>query len=131
MSSDRRPSLGVAALALWSWSILTTGVPASAEEQVAAPLVATHPMDALTAVEITASARILRAAGKLGDNVRIVSLSLEENAKAEVRAWATGQPFSRHAFAVLLTDGKVAEAHIDLDAQALTAWTRSKTVRPR
>jgi hypothetical protein len=59
---------------------------------VAAPLLATHPMDALTPDEITASAKILRAAGKLGDNVRIVSLSLEENPKAEVRAWTKGQP---------------------------------------
>jgi primary-amine oxidase len=80
-------------------------------------------MDALTPTEITASARILREAGKLGDNVRIVSLSLEENPKAEVRAWTKGQPFGRRAFAVLLADGKVTEAHIDLGAQALTAWT--------
>jgi len=123
MSSDRRPSLGVVALALFSCFVLATGVPACAEEQVPAPLLATHPMDALTPVEITASANILRAAGKLGDNVRIVSLSLEENPKAEVRAWTSGQPFGRHAFAVLLADGKVAEAHIDLGAQALTAWT--------
>lgn len=123
MSSDRRPSLGVLSLALLSCSILTASVPACAEEQVPAPLLATHPMDALTAVEITAAANILRAAGKLGDNVRIVSLSLEENPKAEVRAWTSGQPFGRHAFAVLLADGKVAEAHIDLGAQTLTAWT--------
>jgi primary-amine oxidase len=121
MSSDRRPSL--VALALLSCSILTTCVAASAEEQVAAPLLATHPMDALTPDEIMASAKILRAAGKLGDNVRIVSLSLEENPKAEVRAWTKGQPFDRHAFAVLLADGKVTEARIDLGAQALTSWT--------
>ena len=121
MSSDHR--LVVVAFALLSCSMLTTSVPARAEEQVAAPLLATHPMDALTPDEITASAKILRAAGKLGDNVRIVSLSLEENPKAEVRAWTKGQPFGRHAFAVLLADGKVTEARIDLAAQALTSWT--------
>jgi primary-amine oxidase len=80
-------------------------------------------MDALTPDEITASVKILRAAGKLGDNVRIVSLSLEENPKAEVRAWTKGKPFGRRAFAVLLADGKVAEAHIDLGAQEVVAWT--------
>ena len=121
MSSDHR--LGAVALALLSCAMLTTGVPARAEEQVPAPLLATHPMDALTPVEITASARILREAGKLGDDVQMVSLSLEENSKGEVRAWTKGQPFGRHAFAVLLANGKVAEARIDLGAQALTAWT--------
>ncbi len=121
MSSDHR--LGAVALALLSCAMLTTGVPARTEEQVPAPLLATHPMDALTPVEITASARILREAGKLGDDVQMVSLSLEENSKGEVRAWTKGQPFGRHAFAVLLANGKVAEARIDLGAQALTAWT--------
>jgi primary-amine oxidase len=121
MLSDRWSQLAAVAFALLSCS--STGVPACAEEQVPALLLATHPMDALTPDEITASAKILRAADKLGDNVRVVSLSLEENPKAEVRAWTKGQPFGRHAFAVLLADGKVAEARIDLGAQALTAWT--------
>ena len=80
-------------------------------------------MDALTADEITASAAILRAAGKLGETVRLVSLTLEENPKAEVRAWTTGKPFGRRAFAVLLDGDHLAEAHIDLDARTLTAWT--------
>jgi primary-amine oxidase len=100
-----------------------TVVPVWAEERVPAILRATHPMDALTPDEITASAKILRAAGKLGDTVRIVSLTLEEPGKADVRAWTKGKPFGRRAFAVVLTGGKIGEARIDLDAQALAAWT--------
>jgi primary-amine oxidase len=98
-------------------------MPAHAEERVPAPLLAAHPMDALTPDEISASARILRAAGKFGETVRLVSLTLEENPKAEVRAWTKGKPFGRRAFAVLLDGGRLAEAHIDLVAGAITAFT--------
>ena len=91
---------------------LAVRVPVRAEERLAPPLHATHPMDALTADEITASAEILRAAGKLGGTVRLVSLTLEENSKAEVRAWTKGKPFGRRAFAVLLDGGHLAEAHL-------------------
>ena len=65
----------------------------------------------------------MRAAGKFGEAVRLVSLTLEENPKAEVRAWTRGQPFGRRAFAVLLDGGRLAEAHIDLTAGAITAFT--------
>jgi primary-amine oxidase len=106
-----------------SGAALAVHAPARAEQRVTAPPLASHPMDALTADEITASAAILRAAGKFGDTVRMVSLTLEENPKVEVRGWSTGQPFGRRAFAVLLDGGRLVEARIDLSAQALTSWT--------
>ena len=96
--------------------------PALAEERVAPPSRATHPMDALTADEITAAAGILRAAGKLDGGARIVSLTMEENAKTEVIGWTSGKPFSRRAFAVVLVEGMIGEATIDLDRQALNTW---------
>ena len=43
--------------------ILATALPVCAEQRVPEPQVATHPMDALTADEIKASAGILREAG--------------------------------------------------------------------
>ena len=93
-----------------------------AEDRVPAPTRATHPMDALTADEITAVTEILRDAGKLGDNALVVSITLEEPPKAEVRGWIKGKAFSRQAFAVVLTDGKIGEAAINLDAKTLAAW---------
>jgi primary-amine oxidase len=96
--------------------------PAFAEDRVAAPARATHPMDALTADEITVATKILRNAGKLADTSLVVSMTLEEPPKAEVRGWLKGEAFSRHAFAVVLTDGKLGEAAINLDARTLT-WT--------
>jgi primary-amine oxidase len=121
--SNRCSPFRLVPIVLLSGMTLAARVPVRAEERLAPPLHATHPMDALTADEITASAEILRAAGKLGGTVRLVSLTLEENPKAEVRAWTKGKPFGRRAFAVLLDGGHLAEAHIDLDARTLTALT--------
>jgi primary-amine oxidase len=97
-------------------------VPARAEDRVPAPTRVAHPMDALTADEITTSTKILRDGGKLGDKSLIVSMSLEEPPKSEVRGWLKGEAFSRHAFAVVLTDGRIGEAAINLDARTLAAW---------
>jgi primary-amine oxidase len=96
---------------------------ARAEDRVPAQPRATHPMDALTADEITTSTKILRNAGKLGGSSLVVSMTLEEPPKAEVRGWLKGEAFSRRAFAVVLTDGKLAEAAINLDARTLASWT--------
>ena len=49
-------------------------------------------------------------------------MTLEEPPKAEVRGWLKGEAFSRHAFAVVLTDGRIGEAAINLDARTLSAW---------
>jgi len=96
--------------------------PAYAEDRIPAPARATHPMDALTADEVTEATKILRNAGKLADDSLVVSMTLEEPPKAEVRGWLKGEAFSRRAFAVVLTGGKVGEAAINLDARTLTAW---------
>ena len=123
MSSDHGPLFRLVAIASLSCAALATRTAVRAEERVPALPRATHPMDALTPDEIMASARILRAAGKLGETVRLVSLTLEENPKTEVRAWTRGKPFGRRAFAVLLDGDHLAEARLDLDARTLTAWT--------
>jgi len=68
-------------------------VPARAEDRVPAPAHATHPMDALTPLEISTATKILRDAGKIGDKSLIVSMTLEEPPKAEVRGWLKGEAF--------------------------------------
>jgi primary-amine oxidase len=93
-----------------------------AEDRVPAPARATHPMDALTSDEIATATKILHDAGKLGDNALVVSMTLQEPPKAEVRNWTRGKPFARRAFAVVLRDGKIGEATIDLDGARLSAW---------
>lgn len=98
------------------------GAAAHAEERIPAPARATHPMDALTPDEITVATKILRDAGKLDGNALVVSMTLEEPPKSEVRGWLKGEAFSRRAFAVVLTDGKIGEASINLDARMLATW---------
>ncbi len=98
-------------------------VPARAEDRVPAPVRATHPMDALAPDEINTATRILRDAGKLADTSLVVSMTLQEPPKSEVRGWLKGEAFSRHAFAVVLAGGKLGEAEINLDARKLSSWT--------
>ncbi|HEY2248773.1 MAG TPA: hypothetical protein VGH70_15120, partial [Bradyrhizobium sp.] len=83
-------------------SLMLLCTAAGAQYRVAAPTRATHPMDALTADEITTATKLLRDAGKLGDKSLLVSMTLEEPPKAEVRGWIMGEAFSRHALAVVL-----------------------------
>jgi primary-amine oxidase len=99
-----------------------TAASVAAEDRIPPPEHATHPMDGLTAGEITVAARIMRAVGKLDEASQIVSLSLEENSKDRVRNWKPGSPFERHAFAVILRNGVLSEARIDLGAERLVSW---------
>ena len=95
---------------------------AHAEERIAPVASPVHPMDGLTADEIRAGVDVLRGAGKLDDAARIVSFTLDENPKDEVRAWRVGQPFARKAIATLLAGGELYEARIDLAAKSLVKW---------
>ena len=65
---------------------------------------------------------MLRGAGKFGDTARIVFITLDENAKDEVRTWRPGQTFARRAVATLLNDGHLYEARLDLKSRSLTSW---------
>ena len=94
----------------------------SAEVRVSVPSTASNPMDALTSDEIRTISQVLRSGGKLDDTTRVVSYSLDENPKTEVRAWKPGQPFARHGAAVLIKDGKLYEAQIDVGSRSLVSW---------
>ena len=93
-----------------------------AETRISPLASAAHPMDGLTADEIRAGVDVLRGAGKFGDTARIVFITLDENAKDEVRTWRPGQTFARRAVATLLNDGHLYEARLDLKSRSLTSW---------
>src|SRR5258708_6597210 len=59
---------------------------------------AAHPLDPLSAEEITAAVAVLRAAGLADPNTRFPLIALDEPAKAAVLAWQPGQPVGRAAF---------------------------------
>ncbi len=61
-----------------------------------------HPLDRLTADEITAAADVLRKADLFGDTVRVANLALEEPPKADVLAHVPGDAVDRRVRTVLL-----------------------------
>jgi primary-amine oxidase len=104
---------------------------AHAEDRVAPVASPVHPMDGLTADEIRTGVDVLRGAGKLDDAARIVSFTIDENPKDEVRTWRVGQPFARKAIATLLSGGRLYEARIDRPRSRSTRSCPQLTCRNR
>jgi primary-amine oxidase len=102
--------------------------PPAVSEQAPPPVV--HPLDALTAVEIEATSKLLKASGAANDKTLFGIITLEEPPKAEVLAWTTGRDFTRRAFVVLRKDQKTFEAHVDLKAGKVLAVTEKPGVFP-
>lgn len=72
----------------------------------------THPLDPLSADEITAARDHLIAAGRLGETVRVAYLSLKEPEKAALRA---GADTTREARAILLDTATGATSDLVID----------------
>lgn len=83
---------------------------------------ASHPLDGLSSAEHWTVRETLRAAGKLGEGVRVVSVDLHEPPKAEVLAWKAGAAFRREALVVLTRAGKASEAVVDLAGRKLVSF---------
>lgn len=81
-----------------------------------------HPLDALTPEEYWKAYAALRDAGKVAEKTVFSSILLREPAKAEVLAWKPGQPISRKADVVLLTEGKSYEAVVDISAGRIESY---------
>ncbi|WP_340562794.1 primary-amine oxidase [Streptomyces sp. GSL17-111] len=83
-----------------------------------------HPLDPLTADEISAARTVLAEAGKVGDTTRFPLVVLDEPDRHTVAAHRPGDPVVRRVRATLLdrATGVSAEAVVDLTARALVAW---------
>ena len=92
----------------------------------------THPLDPLTADEITHAARIVRDAQPLGPRARFVTIELREPPKAAVLDGKSNAAIPREAFAIVLDrdSGRTHEAVVDLTAGALRSWTHKPDVQP-
>ena len=73
-----------------------------------------HPLDALTAAEITKTTAILQSAGHADKETLFASIKLEEPEKSVVLAWKTGKSIPRAAAAILRRNAKTYEAVVDL-----------------
>lgn len=93
---------------------------------------ALHPLEPLTAEEISAAVSILRSERKLGERVRFVSVSLQEPAKHIVLNFKEGDPVQREAFVKLLdnSDGAAYEAVVDVTEGKVASWQHIPGVQP-
>jgi primary-amine oxidase len=83
---------------------------------------AAHPLDPLSADEITAAITALRDAKHTDAATRFALIDLDEPAKDAVLAWQPGQPEARAAFVVARKDRIAYEATVDLATRQVTRW---------
>lgn len=88
----------------------------------AARSVAAHPLDPLSAREITAAVAALRAGGFADAATRFALIDLDEPSKADVLAWHPGAAVKRAAFVVARRNRTVYEGVVDLATDAVTRW---------
>ncbi|MET3805298.1 primary-amine oxidase [Nakamurella sp. UYEF19] len=75
-----------------------------------------HPLDPLSAAEISRTVELLRAAGAVGDTYRFASITLAEPPKQQMLAWRVGDPVPRRSSSVFWDrrDNLTREAVVDL-----------------
>jgi primary-amine oxidase len=105
---------------------------ASTERPASGVSIATHPLEPLSAEEISATVEILRKERNLGDKVRFAGVVLNEPPKDQVLAFKAGDTFEHEALAVILdgNDGSTYEAVISLTRGTVTSWTHIPDVQP-
>lgn len=99
----------------------------------AAPaLAAEHPLDPLSAVEISSAVAVVKAAKSLRDGTFFPYVALKEPPKDEVLAWKPGAPYRREALVVVYDRdaNAMSEAVVDLRAGAVASWTPRPGVQP-
>ncbi len=86
-----------------------------------------HPLEPLTADEISAAAAILRTSGHIGDRAHFAAVTLHEPAKEIVREFAPGDPVAREADALVVdhATGGTYEAVVSLTRREVVSWTRT------
>ncbi|MGH2968560.1 MAG: primary-amine oxidase [Solirubrobacteraceae bacterium] len=91
-----------------------------------------HPLDPLTADEISAAAAILRRDRGVTDRWRFASIELREPSKQAVRDHRPGDPITREATVICWNrdDGNVYKARVELTGDRVTAWEHRPDGQP-
>lgn len=90
-----------------------------------------HPLDALSADEITRAVAVLREAGYVDAEARFPLINLKEPPKAEVLAWQEGGPRpGRQAALVVKRGAETYEAVVDLAQGTVARWELIEGVQP-
>jgi len=92
-----------------------------------------HPCDPLNGEEISAAVAIVREAAGLDPSAWFETVSLDEPDKAEVRAFADGNDFSRKAFVCCYepSSNRTFDGVVDLKAGKLERWRHVEGVQAR
>ncbi|MDP9222572.1 MAG: hypothetical protein M3P18_01710 [Actinomycetota bacterium] len=93
---------------------------------------AQHPLEPLNEDEFRQTATMLRRDSGITESWRFASIELKEPAKAEVKAWRTGDPVARTAFAVLWNreNNQTWEGTVDLTGDRVVSWRNVDGVCP-
>ncbi|HKE39035.1 MAG TPA: primary-amine oxidase [Casimicrobiaceae bacterium] len=104
----------------------------SATPLCAAPEDTLHPLDPLTAKEITLAADTLKAQAAFPKDALFSTIALREPPKQEVLDFKPGTAFRREALAIVMdrANNKVFEAVIDLEAGRVSSWKEIPGVQP-
>ncbi len=91
-----------------------------------------HPLEPLTAEEITAAVQIVKTERDLGERVRFASIALNEPPKEIVLNFKQGDPVTREAFIILLnnSDGATYEAVVSITTGKVISWRHIPGVQP-
>ncbi len=91
-----------------------------------------HPLDPLTAEEITATSALLAATHGVDGGWRYASIILQEPPKAVVKGWRPGEAVPRRSLSVLWRKDthEVYEAVVDLVSSAVDRWEHMPGVTP-
>jgi primary-amine oxidase len=102
------------------------------ETHRASPLAKLHPLESLTAEEITAAVGIVRSQYHLDERFCFVSVNLNEPSKDVVLNFQEGDAIKREAFIVLLdtTTGAAYEAIVSISEGKVKTWCHLPGVQP-
>lgn len=91
-----------------------------------------HPLEPLTAQEITTAVNLLKQKKSLTENARFPNLSLHEPDKQAVLDFQVGDKITREAFVVVLEpkQNKTYEAIVNLNNQTIVSWKEIANVQP-
>uniref|UniRef100_B8HSD2 Amine oxidase n=1 Tax=Cyanothece sp. (strain PCC 7425 / ATCC 29141) TaxID=395961 RepID=B8HSD2_CYAP4 len=92
-----------------------------------------HPLDPLTAAELTTAVKIARQEKQLGDQYRFATIALQEPPKSVVYNFQPGQAIDRQVFLAVLdpSTGVTWEGIVCLRTEQVIAWKEVPEVYPR
>ena len=91
-----------------------------------------HPLDSLSAAEISATSAVLAREKGIDGGWRYASIILQEPPKEAMLKWKDGDPFVRRSLAVLWNkkSNEVYEGVVNLTGETLETWTHKPGVTP-